>query len=408
MGGFIFLVFLIVGFIIVMSTVQSRKGREAWLAAAQQLGFQCEPGGAFSRPTIRGTFRRYQVTVSAITRGSGKSSATYTQFRVAYPRPLDTEVRISQEGFSSKLAKFFGSQDIQTGDAAFDASVIVQGPSAEEVVRFLTPPRRAEIVNLLETHRGAVIDETQITWELRGFLRDPERITGTVRSLVDFAQNLLEPSEQDVEPAPDYRVQWTSEAASAALAAAAAAVGAVADAGAVEPVTSNEPKTTKPPPTAHAERQHPPRREIPKPPERHAETPAAEQPAALTPDVESMCKALFNPKMTSFDAQRLFEQRYRGASIGWHGVLRSTEAYSLDLVFGSKPGLRATFEICALPASGYGESTVTAVVQLPPEAAAALEGRTGETFSLTGTLLKIDGFLRTFFVAAGSVHDGGK
>ena len=134
-----------------------------------------------------------------------------------------------------------------------------------------------------------------------------------------------------------------------------------------------------------------------------ASTPS-EPPADLKLDVASVCEDLFNPKMMSYEANRLFDDRYKDATVRWTGTTRRASAYSYDFNFGDGGGTKAEFDVYEVKQQ-YGSRTVKAFVQLPQEAAADLGPRIGESIEFEGRLMTCEGSARRIYVADARMVD---
>lgn len=118
---------------------------------------------------------------------------------------------------------------------------------------------------------------------------------------------------------------------------------------------------------------------------------------------EGFSKALFSASFPGEKEKSLFKQ-HAGKTVQWSGVLKSVYPYSSDFVFGKGPGVKATFEICEV-ASGYGmKQKVKATVSFGEESMEILKGKTGETFTFSGTLLKMELFAREILLEKGSLQ----
>ena len=130
----------------------------------------------------------------------------------------------------------------------------------------------------------------------------------------------------------------------------------------------------------------------------------SEPPADLKLDVASVCEDLFNPKMMSYEANRLFDDRYKDATVRWTGTARRASAYSYDFNFGDGGGTKVEFDVYEVKQQ-YGSRTVKAFVQLPQEAAADLGPRIGESIEFEGRLMTCEGSARRIYVADARMVD---
>lgn len=83
------------------------------------------------------------------TTGSGKNRTThhYSILMCISERLKLPAMTLQPEGWQHKIATFFGGQDIQfEDDAQFNTTYIVQGPKADAIRAFWTPPRRQKML----------------------------------------------------------------------------------------------------------------------------------------------------------------------------------------------------------------------------------------------------------------------
>jgi hypothetical protein len=154
--------------------------------------------------------------------------------------------------------------------------------------------------------------------------------------------------------------------------------------------------------------------EPPKPPEPAVVTPSprepepvatrSEPPGDLRLDVASVCEALFDPKIMSYESNRLFDDRYKDATVRWKGTTRRANVYSYDFDFGDGGGTKAEFDIYEVKQQ-YGSRTVKAFVQLPEEAADEIGARIGEDVQFEGRLISCEGSARRLYVADARMVD---
>lgn len=84
--------------------------------------------GLFKKfPALQGEINGKTFYLFMFTKGSGKHQKTYTSFRMQTKNTLGHTLKLTKEGFFSKVGKKFGMQDIQVGDEHFDPLYIIQG-----------------------------------------------------------------------------------------------------------------------------------------------------------------------------------------------------------------------------------------------------------------------------------------
>jgi hypothetical protein len=118
--------------------------------------------------------------------------------------------------------------------------------------------------------------------------------------------------------------------------------------------------------------------------------PAREE--ALSP--QTVAETLFGRAVMSYQVNDLFEQRFRGKTVQWSGVLTSVTQYPFDRVFGNSPGTKAVVEV---------QGTIKASVQLGSEALSDLRSKTGKPVAFEGKLLACEGFMNSIFVGEGRI-----
>ena len=127
-------------------------------------------------------------------------------------------------------------------------------------------------------------------------------------------------------------------------------------------------------------------------------------PGDLRLDVASVCEALFDPKIMSYEANRLFDDRYKDATVRWKGTARRASEYSYDFNFGDEGGTKAELDVYEVKQQ-YGSRTVRAFVQLPVEDADDIGARIGEDVLFEGRLISCEGSARRLYVADARMVD---
>ena len=417
--------------VVVSARAHSKKVGETWSAVARDLHLLYDPGGAFRGRSLSGRHRENDILVDTFTRSSGKSSTTYTRYRVRYPRPLGLGLKLAREGFFSGVSKVFGAQDIQIGDATFDQGVMVKGDDPARVVRFLTLARRARIQRALMSFSGLKIGDEEIYWERTGVESSAARLADTVRRLSVLAWFLCGDRGEDrsLERAAQARLEGRLDEAIAAARQVPAVesvppieahmmeahmlhlgnrseeAGRLLDQAAREAPDDAEIQAW----TRLREAAPPPLPDVPAPEADGASAQVATPPApgpdaAAGPSIETFCGAVFKPGGTSADVDATFASTFAGRRVRWSGILRTYQSTSFDFVFGNQPCTKATLELHQLEGGLVSGKQVQAIVQFPPEAKDALQDRAGAEIAFTGELLKVDGLMRNIYLRDGTME----
>ena len=173
----------------------SKKIHNAWQVIAEEFSLQMEPrrtglAGLLHRHKMEGTIDTRRVRVDICTEGSGKHKKTYTRFRVDFCRPLGIGLAINTEAFLfSSVAKKFGSQDIQTGDARFDKKFMIKGNQEYQVMSYLNHTRKEAVYELFEKSRPKLDDEG-IESRLYGIVYETDRFRDQLSGLLKIAGKL--------------------------------------------------------------------------------------------------------------------------------------------------------------------------------------------------------------------------
>lgn len=406
-----------------------RRAESAWSEAARRLGLRYTPGRLTRPRRLSGELGGLGVVVHTVARGSGNSRRTYTDYDVTFPA-LGLDLCITRESLMTGIAVFFGGQDIEVGDAAFDGGHRVRGADPGRVRAFLTDARRTRIARLFHALPGVRVHDSGLHWSRRGVETDPRRLAGTVERLLATARSLRGEGDEPLEEALEAQAAGDLEGALQRLRRADArdpdarfarggilyAGGRLREAsgelrsladehpedaearGLAELVERAERGPAPAPPAPRAEV-----RPLVAPSEPRAPLPAADAPET-SPTPSDVCGDLFRSERMSFEVQRAFDERWTGRAVRWQGELLRVEPFRRDLVFSEGPGTRAVVQVHVLDRGLFGLQPVRAIVRLPESEAAALRGRIGEPLAFTGRLVRCDAILYSLFVDDGTVR----
>jgi hypothetical protein len=413
MGGFIFFVIIVVAVVVIFATRAHRQRiASTWASAARSLGMQIQPGSTFMNPKIEGRVDELHITVDTYTRGSGNNSQTYTRFRVAYPSVGVHFDLTRQTGFAT-ITKLFGAQDFQIGDALFDDTFVIKSDQPARLAEALTPTRRTTIMNLAASFPGVRVTDSAIRWDRRGVATDPGVIVTVVRRLIGAAYVLIDRSgaatglDAAIEARRDGDLEATAERLRRLgdsfrdlVEVRRIEAETLAEAGEPDAAGMLEELATELPDDAEIRGW---RDRVNAGPRAEAPPPAVEvadaEPSGLAAD--AVAADLFGESRLSFETSRLFDERYAGLVVRWSGGVRSTREYQRDPMLGETPGTRVLVTVATIENDLYGQTTVDAVVGLPPGNANLLRGRDEITFQ--GTLVGVDAMMRNLFVAEAQI-----
>ena len=130
--------------------------------------------------------------------------------------------------------------------------------------------------------------------------------------------------------------------------------------------------------------------------------PAPKQAVAGDLTVESVCALLFGKAFPGAEERAAFDAM-KGRRVRWNGELLMSLPFSMDFVFGSRKGVKATIAIRKL-AQGSVPVQIKAVAAFPPELREQLEAAKGKTVVFEGTLLKFEPFAREIYLQDASLE----
>jgi hypothetical protein len=404
--GFIFFL-LVVGAIIYASIKTSQAAREKWRAAGQSLQLSYDEGTLGSVGSLSGFIHGHAVHVTTFTRGSGKSSQTYTRYTVSYCDPLPLNFTISRQKTMHSLGKAFGMQDIEIGDEAFDEEVLVQGSNPDGIRRLLNQDLREDILDLFLFYPATVITYDCIQVEKRGKDTESEIITQCVRKLVEFCNEI-----SDLE-----------EGNSAPVAPVPVAEQAFQNPVVVLPTqkVSESEETLPDPIEVIVEHQEDLSEQIADPAEQEipidvmeeqvvvVDRPEVTEEAVAAPlNIQEVAEGLFGRDSGgTLQQSKNFKEQFEGRFVQGEGTLTRVDKFNYDMVFKNCTGVKATLEICTLE-DAYSKLKIAAVVKYPPEEYERLSERKDETLPIMGKLIGLDALMHQLYVdgnpGAESVH----
>jgi len=119
--------------------------------------------------------------------------------------------------------------------------------------------------------------------------------------------------------------------------------------------------------------------------------------------VESVCAALFAKPFPGTEERAAFDAM-KGRRVCWSGQLLTVLPFSMDFVFGSRKGVKATFIIYRMTQSQFGAPVpIKAVAAFPPELQRSLESGRGKEVTFEGELLKFEPFAHELYLQDASL-----
>jgi hypothetical protein len=142
-------------------------------------------------PRISGTYRGVRVSISTETHSSNSGSHTETVIKAYYAKPLPFDLHLGREGVGARIAKAFGGQDVEVGDAEFDAAVRVKTGDADAARAFLSAPaRRRAVLAAVAACPGMRATRSHVSFERQGTIRKADQMAAVLDAIAPLAAAL--------------------------------------------------------------------------------------------------------------------------------------------------------------------------------------------------------------------------
>lgn len=376
------------------------------VAAKFGLGFRPSKSLGLDDQEIVGAFGAVQVKVWTHAEKSNNSRRYYTCYRIEH-RPVGPPVKLTRQGLFSVFGQLIGRDDVEIGDPEFDEMVVVDSEYHAAVRAYLTPVRRAGVVDILETWGGAEITERAIQVRTRDIQKNPVVLGSTISHLIDVA-NVFAGSEtadqilasagqvglhETVEELHNYNAENPNAVTELREAEFLVELGRRDEAAVVlDRLSDRLPADPLVDHWSQAVAQVPPVWDSRQAPIAGSPAPAQGEPDSV--DQQIVIHDLFGGDRMSWELTDYFEQTYTGLAVEWAGEVTSVMSLGHDRDFDGRPGVRATVKIGAVGDRGYLSGEVHAVAAFPP----GTKIERGTQISFSGQLLRVDRFGRKIYV----------
>ena len=398
---------------------------EHWRKAAKQLGCEYDPGKSpdGKDAAITGRFSGHSVTIKRFGRNYVRYFVDFRNppdFHVCVVRDLESIAERILDGhpiFPSKM--FFSSQE---------PDFFCSAESEDAFDRFLnTPSNRSAVLNLVRLFPAGMFNNEGVSVRLRANTPDisvisklaaianalefpssdpmPDLTTGQKKDLLAVPQD-FSPEEQEEEPDTPKRYQpLPVDTASKTVRIPLPSNSAVSQRTTIIRISSEAKRTNKSDtPKADVVRSSSSSTSpssAPAAPQKQPEP--VVQKAAVDNDltVESVSVTLFGKSFPGMEERAAFDAM-KGRRVRWSGELLMCMPFSMDFVFGSQKGIKATILICKL-AQGSVKVQIKAVAAFPPDYREPLDAMKGKMILFEGELLKFEPFAREIYLTDAAI-----
>ena len=365
-------VFVVAILAIYQVMVRLHKGRTVnWQQAATSLGLQYQAPRMGRPQHMYGHIDGLKVSIWSYTEGTGDNRATYTGYQVKHA-PVGPPVSLSRQTKFSFMRSLVGKRDVVIGDPLFDNQVVVDTDNDEQLAAFLTPIRRSAVVAVLTRWPLAEITHDSISVSSSRVEKSSVLIEDTTRYLVDIAKVMGAPS------AAEAILQQRDDGD------LAASVEALHELNEAEPNQF----------LADIEAEAVASTELRQPERDQSAEPVAAVDAVVDLDQQAVIDDLFGTGRRGSDVDTRFNTVYRSAPVTWTGTVTSVRPFRVDADFGHIAGTKVVVDLGETATSKYTTSRIEAIVGFPE----GTEFDRDDPVAFTGTLLKVDRFMRKIYV----------
>lgn len=394
-----FFFFLVIA-VIVVALVAGRRYMQnvaaSWSDAAAALGLSFDRP-RFGRPRLSGVVDGMNVDVDVRVRKSGNSTQSFTRYQIRFPSG-GFDFRLTRQTGLSRITQLFGAQDVEVGDATFDDAFVVKTSDEAQLRALLDGGARGALLRTAAAYSGVVFEDHGVFYEKRGLETSRDVIVSTVRRLTDAARAISGRRSF----ARSAEIVATRERGG--LEEVADGLGDENDKGKTLDERLLELDTL-----VNAERRGEARErvrslesEIPADPDlagwkqRLDASGEAVPSARAGPDARAFAEEMFAGNALSFESKRIFDEKYRGASIRWVASVKSVSRVRERSNLGPEGATKLIATVARIDHDLYGNTDIDAVVVLPEGADAGLER--DRRVTITGTLARVDPLVRNVFV----------
>ena len=386
--------------VVVVARRYMQKIAAAWGEAGQVLGLEYKQQ-RIGRPRLSGKIMGLTVEVDIRVQGTGKSQHTYTRYRVWYPQ-AGFEFSLSRQTRVSRITMFFGSQDVELGDATFDDTFVVKTDSPDRLSRLLQPALRGVLMRTAAAYPGARFDHDHVFFEKQGLQASGGVIVSVLRRLVDAALALSGKHAGAAGAAiTDARQRGQLTETAARIRDAAREKADTLD----EELLELDTLATAGDQGAARDRLNNLEKRVPADPDvigwrRRLDEPKV---SARSRSEESLGAAdvaedVFAGNALSFESKELFDEKYRGAVVRWTGRVKSADQTPPSSDPAAQIGVRVLLSVAAIDHDLYGNTDIDAVFVIPTDTAAGLDR--GDEVTFTGTLDRVDALVRNILLTS--------
>ena len=161
---------------------------EVWRQLCAEIGAQYVEGSFWKGDKVQATHGPWTITLDTYTVSNGKTSTTYTRMRAPFADPEGFRFTVYRKGIFSEIGKWFGMQDVEIGDEAFDRDFILKTNQLPKLLELLGDSGIRELMSQQPQIYFAVKDDEgvfgssfpegvdELYFQVVGVIKDVERL----------------------------------------------------------------------------------------------------------------------------------------------------------------------------------------------------------------------------------------
>lgn len=162
-----------------------------WGDLGMATGLTLKPAAMFSQPELNGEFRQRPIRLYTYNAGTQGNRITYTAAALTVNNPTNSTLEIMPSGtVGNFLGKMIKAQDVEVGNAEFDARFVIKSNPPDFAVKVLGEGRvLAGIMDIPDVFR-IELEGSSLKYSKRDLEENAEFLTKLFNTLSDLADRL--------------------------------------------------------------------------------------------------------------------------------------------------------------------------------------------------------------------------
>ena len=189
----------------------SRK--DVWRKLSEEIEARYVPGTFWKGDKVVAEHGDWTLTLDTYAVSTGKVTIVYTRMRAPFVNPGGFRFTVYRKSCFSGIAKFFGMQDIEIGNAPFDDGFVIKATHESRVRELLANPRILELISKQKDIQFSVKDDEgwfgatfpdgvdELHFAVVGAIKDIDRLKLIFDLFAETLEQLTRMGAADARPA---------------------------------------------------------------------------------------------------------------------------------------------------------------------------------------------------------------